>query len=87
MEMATDRKVYFILHLEERDRYSSGMRYEIQLLDTYGQTIARGCVDDQANSLELQGCSIPQPVIEAARKQAIGNGDYVDEAGYSVSPF
>ena len=63
------------------------MRYEIQLLNPDGQAVACGYVDDRIKSLEIQGRSIPLPVIEAARKQPIGKGDYVEGVGISVSPF
>ncbi len=86
--MATARrKWFFVSHLEENDCPSHGMRYEVQLLNSDGQALACGYLHDSATRLELSGQSIPLPVIEAARKQLIGKGEYVDEAGSSVSPF
>lgn len=87
METGGCNKWFFVSHLEERDRTSFEMRYEVQLLNSKGQAVACGYLDDHTASLEIQGRSIPQPVIEAARRQPIGNGDYVDETGNSVSPF
>jgi len=63
------------------------MRFEIQLLNADGQALACGYVDDQVVSLQIEGRIIPLSVIEAARRQVIGKGDYVDESGSSISPF
>jgi hypothetical protein len=87
MRTRNGKEWFFVSHLQERDRPSTGMTYEIQLLNAQGQAVARGYADDLADNLQIQGRSIPLAVIEAARKQPIGKGDYVDEAGSSVSPF
>lgn len=86
MATGSRKKWFFVSHLEERDRPSIGMRYEVQLLNAVGQAVACGYVDEDTDSLEIQGRSIPLLVIEAARKQPIGKGDYIDEGGNPVSP-
>jgi hypothetical protein len=87
MAKADSEKWFFVLHLGERERPSANLRYEIQLLNTNGQAIACGYVDDQADRLQLEELLIPLPVIQAARRQPSGNGDYVDESGRSISAF
>ncbi len=87
MATRTPKNWYFVLHLEERDRPSSGMQYQIQLLNAEGQAVACGYADDTTDSLQILGQPIPALVIEAARRQPIGKGDYVDEAGNSIPPF
>ena len=81
------KKRYFVSHLEERDRPSTRMRYEIQLLNAEGQALACGYADENTKTLLIQEQDIPLPVIEAAQRQPIGKGDYVDEAGNSLPPF
>jgi hypothetical protein len=83
----TDTNWFFVLHLEEKDRPSNGAPYEIQVLNANGQAVACGYADEQTDHLQLQGCSIPLAVIGAARRQAVGKGDYVNEAGDSVPAF
>lgn len=87
MAIESRRKWYFVSHLEDRDRPSIEMRYEVQLLNGDGQAVACGFVGDYIDKLDVQGECIPFPVIAAARRLPTGNGDYVDEAGNPVSPF
>jgi hypothetical protein len=88
MATQTRKKWYFVSHLEKRDRPPSGMRYEIQVLNADGQAVVCAHVDDLTSTvLEIQGHPIPAPVIEAARKQQLGKGEYVDEAGSPMPPF
>jgi hypothetical protein len=87
MSTGNHTRWFFVTHLEESDRPSIDMRYEIQLLNAEGQAVACGYLDDHADTLEIQGRSIPLAVVEAARRQVIGKGDHVDQAGNSVSPF
>ena len=46
-----------------------------------------GCVDEKTPLLEIEGKQIPIEVINAARRQEIGNGDYVDERGMTLPAF
>ncbi len=84
MVTSPPQKWFFVSNLEERNRPSTGMRYEIQVLNSAGQAVGCGYVDDQSNTLEIDGQAIPRAVIEAAREQPVGKGDYVDELGNSV---
>ena len=86
--MAKSRKIwFFVSHLEEVDRPSPELLFEIQLLNSRGEAIAFGYVGGHTEYLEIQGQAIPLPVIEAAIKQPLGNGDYVGEDGNSVHPY
>jgi len=87
--MATSprRKWFFVSNLEKSNRPSTGMRYEIQVLNDAGEAVGCGYVDDQSDTLEIDGQAIPRAVIEAAREQHVGKGDYVDELGNSVPPY
>ena len=83
---------YFVMHLTDRDlkdrrRPLSEKRFEIQLLDASGQAVSCGYVDYDQSSLEVDGKAVPFAVIAAARRQATGNGDYVDDCGNSVPVF
>jgi hypothetical protein len=63
------------------------MSFEIQMLNSTGQALGSGYVDDKTANLQIHGRGIPLPVIEAARRQPTGKGDYVDESGKSVPHF
>ncbi|MHC4402821.1 MAG: hypothetical protein ACYTG0_24435, partial [Planctomycetota bacterium] len=83
---------YFVMHLSERDlgergRASSEGQFEIQLLDAEGRAKACGYVGSDETTLEVEGKTVPIAVIEAARQQPVGQGDYVDEQGHSIQPF
>lgn len=66
---------------------ASGADLQIQKLDVDG--LAEGDVDIpvDAEYAEILGRPVPSAVIEAARRQVTGNGDYVDPEGRSVPPF
>lgn len=83
---------FFVMHLSERDltergRSSSGQPFEIQLLDAENRAKATGYVGVDEKTLEVEGYSVPMAVIDAARRQTEGQGDYVDGNGNSIPPF
>jgi hypothetical protein len=78
---------YFVVHLMENDRPSRGQPFEIQVLDSEGRAIACGYVGTDDTSLDIEGQVVPAAVLEAARRQVIGQGDYVNERGNSIMPF
>lgn len=83
---------YFVIHLTERDlidrgQLSSDKPFEIQVLDTEGRAVVSGYVGREETRFEVAGRPIPKAVIESARNQPLGQGDYVDEHGNSVQPF
>jgi hypothetical protein len=87
MQHRRAHKWYFVSHLQESDRRSNGMPFEIQVLNTAGQATACGYLGEKDSALEIDGQPVPSAVIGAARRQEIGNGDYVDESGMTVQPF
>ena len=85
-------RTFFVMHLSERDlsergRPTRGGQFEIQLLDAKGRAKATGYIGSEETMLEVEGNSVPIAVIEAARRQPVGQGDYVDEQGHSIQPF
>ena len=83
---------FFVLHLDENDltelgRPTNDTLYEIQLLDSHGRAKACGYVGTDEKRLELDGKLVPVAVLEAARRQAPGQGEFVNEDGRSLQPF
>ena len=83
---------FFVMHLSDRDlaergRTSREQPFEIQLLDAEDRAKAVGHVGVDEQLLDIDGYCVPFPVIEAARRQATGQGDYVDENGNSIRLF
>lgn len=83
---------YFVMHLTDRDLSDRGRpvnekRFEIQMLDAQGRAEACGYVGPEDASLRIYNCVIPFAVIDAARRQAPGQGDYVGDDGNSVPAF
>jgi len=78
---------YFVVHLNERDRPADNRQFEIQLLDRQGRATACGYVGPRDARLQIAGHTVPTAVLEAARRQPLGHGDYVNEKGDSVVPF
>ena len=79
---------FFVLHLSDRHRRPDpAVRYEIQLLNRRGESIAEAYLTDSASEAFVSGVAVPSAVIAAARRQPLGQGDYIDEEGNSVKPF
>lgn len=85
-------KKFFVMQLSERGLAERGRRsneqpFEIQLLDAKDRAKACGYVGADDKTLDIEGYSVPMAVIEAARRQTPGQGDYVDDHGNSIQPF
>jgi hypothetical protein len=81
-------KRYFVLHLpKDRAKRREGYPFQIQILDSRGRARLVGHVGYDEMELEIDGEFVPQAVLEAARRQPDGQGDYVDEMGQSIRPF
>lgn len=79
---------YFVLHLEPgEERPEPDLAYEIQILDAAGRARACGHVGEGDEPLFVDGEEVPLAVIRAARRQALGQGDYVDSRGVAVPAF
>lgn len=78
----------FILHLGDRDfKPSPQHEYEVQLLDSKGRAKQVGYLTTDQDKLEIEGMLVPFEVIQAAKKQPVGQGDYLDSKGISIDPF
>jgi hypothetical protein len=88
---------YFVLHLDERDfRPHIEARYAVQILNRKGEAEFSVYVDEEGQVLDVARTDaasmrpvpeVPRPVVDAARRQRAGQGDYVDQSGRSVRPF
>ena len=88
---------FFVLHLDRRDhRPVADVEYEIQVLNEGGQAAFSIYLDSTGEILiaerndptaAFEPPIVPQAVIEAARSQPRGKGDYVDNEGNPVMPF
>jgi hypothetical protein len=80
-------RLFFVRHvLDDSPDKTTDQRFEIQLVDRYGRETARGWVDDSEKPLMIGTVEIPQAVIQAARRQRHGVGDFVDGNGNQVLP-
>jgi len=78
---------FFVLHLaNEWPEKSAEVKYEIQIVNESGQAVSWGYAGDHETEIVINGCRIPRAVLEAARRQLMGKGDYVDDTGCSISP-
>lgn len=83
---------YFVIHLTDQDLKDRGReitenRYEIQILDDDGRAAACVYVGLDGVPVESGHPTVPSPVTDAARRQTLGTGEYVDECGCVVSLF
>ena len=87
MASNTQKKRYFVAHLEQCDRPASDKAYQVQILNSSGRADVWGYVGDADTELIVEGHCVPSAVVTAARRQLLGKGDYVDEDGNSIRPF
>lgn len=79
---------YFVVRLSADDpEWAEGFLYEVQILDSKGRAEIAGYLKPHQEDLEIGGHVIPRAVVEAARRQSEGQGDYVDADGNSIRPF
>jgi hypothetical protein len=78
---------YFVLHLAESQRPAPDLAFQIQQLDKLGATIESVFISESQVEAEIAGVKVPRTVLDAARRQPMGQGDYVDECGRPVRPF
>jgi hypothetical protein len=83
----TTQRVFFVRHLLDGwpDK-TVAQQFEVQLVDRYGRATAWGFVGDLEMSLKIGAVEVPRGVIEAARRQSRGVGDFVDGSGNQVLP-
>ena len=78
---------YFVSKLQPNERHESGERFEVQVLDSHGEAMSVGYIDEDTSELVINGRKIPSPVIEAAKRSVEGQGDYIGSDGNSLPPF
>jgi hypothetical protein len=88
------RAVYWVIHMEERDRQPNVVRKEllppfaIQLLAPDGSpTEAITYVEQEDVCASIRGVPIPPQVIEVVRSLPEGEGRYLDATGQPITPF
>ena len=67
--------------------YGAGRLFEIQILDSHGRAKFVVYCGESEQELDIQGHIVPGAVLNAARRQPEGKGDYVNEKGESIRPF
>ena len=81
------RQKFYVLHLRIGDpRRQGGYEYEIQVVDSSGLATEFGLLRDTERELTIDDKVVPLGVIEAARRQPLGKGDFVDCYGAQVLP-
>jgi len=89
--MSTQKR-YFVMHLLENEvgipgRSDASKQYEIQILDAQGRAVAIVYAGNLETELSVGDQLVPKAVLEAARRQVPGKGDYVNEDGIHILPF
>lgn len=83
-----DSARYFVLHLDGRDyRPFPEAEYEVQLLNADGEVERSAYLKAEDTRVEIDGEPVPESVVDAAKRQPAGSGDYVDKDGNSVPAF
>ncbi|NLI47387.1 MAG: SMI1/KNR4 family protein [Acidobacteria bacterium] len=87
MGSSREREWYFIRKLRSHEQPERRQRIEIQVLDDAGKAEAVGYIDEETDSLEINGVVIPWEILQVAQSKDYGQGDYVDSEGNSIEPF
>lgn len=78
---------FYVRHLpDDWPDKTPNQKYTIELIDEFGRATSWGYIGDDDNSLKIGDVEIPRAVIEAARRQPLGCGDFVDLNGNQVMP-
>jgi len=82
-----EREWYFVSMVPPEERPPDGGVFEIQVLNDAGEGIEWGYIRPEDKSLTIGDRLIPETVLAAAKRCAIGHGQYVDRNGNIVRPF
>ncbi len=74
--------VFFVLNASD----NQSNRVEVQLVDRFGRTRSADTFHANDTQVTIDGTDVPQAVIDAGLRQAVGTGDFVDLAGVQVAP-
>jgi hypothetical protein len=77
---------YFVVHLGLARRSTPEARYEVQLLDEDGRAIEVATFAALHSSVELGASAVPIDVLRSAMELPEGQGCFVDEAGWELTP-
>lgn len=78
--------VFLISHLEECLRGLPEFCYEIQRVDSFGQTVESMFLDHNLQPFEGEELAVPEAVIDAVRGLSIGQREYIGEDGKNTYP-
>jgi hypothetical protein len=79
------RPWFFVRQLPTAERVP-GERFEVQLLDEDGRSVAEARYDTET-SLVVGDVTVPAAALDAGRERPEGSGTYVDQDGVETPPF
>src|SRR5256885_17251251 len=84
------KQLYFVLHTgpdRPRTNWDPTRPYEIQILDGDLRAELVGYVGMEETGLLIEDQVVSQAVLDAARRQPVEQGEYVNEEGEVVNPL
>lgn len=78
---------YYVRHLAIGPENPDGFTFEIQLLDRRGRAGVVVNFNEGEDSSLLKEYEVPEAVFQAAKRQPMNTGDYVNSEGESMKPF
>jgi hypothetical protein len=87
MRLVRHSRWYFVVHLDAAREATRGGAYEVQLLDEDGRGVEVARYNLPAPEVVLGGTPVPTGVLVAPSHLPVGQGCYVDETGWEVSPW
>ena len=86
--MGEPKRWFFVMRLRpDHSRPFPDAEIQVQLLDEDGLSKEKGYLSGNGMELSLGGQRVPNAVVDAARRQVPGRGEYVDESGARVDPL
>jgi hypothetical protein len=83
------QNVFFVVRLRPEERWpeqKEGQSFGVHLVNRFGQTTVDGYFGENDKAVVVGGVEVPRKVLEAAKRQAIGSGEYVNANGEPVMP-
>ena len=81
------RTRFYIRHVpDDWPGKDSDKKYTIEIVDQFGRAISWGHIGDKESTLLIGDIEIPKAVIDSARRQPLGCGDFVDADGKQFLP-
>lgn len=82
----TMSRTFLIGHLVDEMRDSDELRFEIQLVDEYGQMVGAIVVGDDDSDVRIRNVDVPEAVLQSVRRLEVGETEYVDVLGNPTYP-